>query len=505
MLLQEDSSETISERKSVEKERDQLLEELGRAEARQKEYVSTIMHDKELAIAKLDAAKSLFHDKLQQSLEEKFSLESKLVLAKQDAVELAVQVERLAEIAFQQATSRIIEDAQLRVSAAETSAAEAACHLEEQIRDATDGTILSLVEQSRGAIEKALNVAQKADNRVREVVTLFSDLSDADDDITDLKSENIRLSSMISDLESQIQLAKSEVGRLRLELEQTGAQVKVFAVRAENAEKALHEFQESKREMTDKEVDEMKFLVEKIKKDAADRRKAVSKAFKAELDSIKAAVEAARETACSKDKAYMRRYEILQRSLKASEAAAKLWKQRAETAESLLKKEAPLSEAKKFEDVLYRGSDGRIDLLTDDDSKKWKLLTDGPRRDVPSWMARRIRTFLPKIPPRKTDLSEALKSKSRSLELPKLDEVWSIAHEKPKQGDTLIEHVIEKEIIEKKRKALERALQRKTVQWQKMIPEETKLGRPCAIVIVNYFILDGIFLSAAYMFDCDII
>ncbi|KAM2370816.1 hypothetical protein ACFX1X_045739 [Malus domestica] len=119
---------------AIEKERDQLLEELACSEAKQQEYVATILHDKELAIAELEAAKSLFHQKLLESVEEKFSLESKLVLAKQDAVELAVQVEKLAEIAFQQATSHILQDAQMRVSAAETTAAEAAYQIEKQIK-----------------------------------------------------------------------------------------------------------------------------------------------------------------------------------------------------------------------------------------------------------------------------------------------------------------------------------------------------------------------------------
>lgn len=90
-------------------------------------------------------------------------------------------------------------------------------------------------------------------------------------------------------------------------------------------------------------------------------------------------------------------------------------------------------------------------------------------------MARRINSICPKFPPRKIDVSDLLTSKIKSPRLPNPKEVWSIAQQKPKDGDTLIEHVMEKQIIEKKRKALERALQRKTIQWQKT-PEEIKLG-----------------------------
>ncbi|KAK6255923.1 hypothetical protein SCA6_017228 [Theobroma cacao] len=168
----------------------------------------------------------------------------------------------------------------------------------------------------------------------------------------------------------------------------------------------------------------------------------------------------------------MRRCEALQRSLRTSESALKMWRQRAEMAESLLLKGRLNHE--EDEEAIYIVNGGRIDLLTDDDSQKLKLLSDGPRREIPQWIARRIRSIHPKFPPRKTDMSEALNTNFKSLQLPEPDEVWSIAQEKLKEGDMLIEHVIEKEVLEKKRKALERALQRKTIKWQR-IPEQTKL------------------------------
>lgn len=481
-VLEIDEDEVIAARKAlseararqevIEKERDQLLEELARYEAKQKEYVNTITHDKELAIAELKAAENLFNKKLEEAVEEKFSLESKLVLAKQDAVELAVQVEKLAENAFQQATSHIVQDAQLRVSAAETSAAEADYHFEERIRNATEGTILSIVEQSKHAIEKALAEAEKAGECAAKSVALFSDGMNSVDEIASTQSQNVKLQNVISDLESQLLTTRREVDRLKLEMEQVRAQAKVFERRANDAEKALVEFQELSRKKNLQHEEEIKALQEKMKKEVTERKKAVSKAFKVELESIKDVIEAAKGTAHSKDEAYMRRCEALQRSLKASEATTKMWRQRAEMTESLLLKESAHGE--RDEDVIFMVNGGRIDLLTNDDSQKWKLLSDGPRREIPKWMARRIQTICPKFPPRKIDVSEALTSKFKSLDLPNANEVWSIAQEKPKQGDTFSEHVVEKETIEKKRKALERALQRKTIQWQRTA-EQIKL------------------------------
>lgn len=462
-------SEARSRQEAIEKDRDQLMEELARSEAKQQDYAEMIMHNKELAITELEAAKSLFNQKLQESIEEKFALESKLVLAKQDAVELAVQVEKLAELAFQQATSHILEDARLRVSAAETSAAEAVHRIEEQIRSATEGTISSIIDQSTDTINKALSAAEQASTHAKKAVVTLSGGTNLMDEIAAVQSQNFGLQNAVSDLESQLLITKSEVERLKLELEQALALAKASDLRASAAQSSLVDLQERNSKNSLQREEEIKSLLEKMKKEASEREKAAAKAFKVELEGIMAAIEAAKETACLKDQAYIRRCAALQRSLKASEAASEVWRQRAEVAESILH-----GERSSEEDVNYLVNGGRIDLLTDDDSQKWKLLTEGPRRDIPEWMTRRIQTICPKFPPKKVNISEALSAKSLSLNLPKSDEVWSIAQEKPKEIDVLVEHVIEKEAIEKKRKALERALQRKTIKWQRT-PEETKL------------------------------
>ncbi|XP_047319845.1 uncharacterized protein LOC124923895 [Impatiens glandulifera] len=465
-------SEVQGRQESIEKERDRLLEELKESEAKHQEYMAAIMRDKELAISELEAARSMFDKKMQESSEEKFKMESKLILAKQDAVELAVQVEELAGITFQQATAHMIEDAQLRISAAETSAAEAAYHVEEQIRNATEGAIASIIEQSNKAIEKALSIAERASDHSAKAATTFTNDIITSDDISSSKSLTIELKNSVNDLESRLLLAGNEINKLKLELDQTDAQVNVFKLRADEAEKMFLEFQESCRKKALQQEEEISLLMEKVKKDAEDTKMAASNAFKVELESIKAALSAVKETVQSKDQIHQKRCEIVQRSLKASEATANKWKARAEIAESFLLKTAPLSEEDR--DTLFVANGGRADLFMVNDPQKWKLLTDGPRREIPDWTARKIRSVSLKLPPKKLDLSEALKSKYKSLELPKLDEVWSIAHEIPKEGDTLVEHIIEKDIIEKKRKTLEHVLEKKTIQWQGT-PELKKL------------------------------
>lgn len=472
LATREALSEARARQETIEKERDKLLEELVSSKAKQQEYIDAIKHDKEVAIAELEAAKALFNQKLEQSVEERFNLESKLVLAKNDAVELAVQVEKLAEIAFQQATSHILQDAQLKVSAAETSAAEAVYHIEEQIRLATEDTIVSVVEQSKDAIEKALAVAESAGEQTKKAFAVLTDDMKPFDEIAYVNSENIKLQNAVNELKAKLSIASNNINKLQLDLEQARQQATSFELRASDFEKAFLELQETSREAALQREEEIKLLLEKIKKESAEKRRAASKAFKVELEAIKAAIGAAKETARSKDEAYVRRCEALQRSLKASETVSRMWRERAEIAEALLVKQSSPEDDQ--ETAVYTVNGGRVELLMDADSQKWRLLSDGPRREIPEWMARRIHSIFPKFPPRKTGVSEVATSKFIPLDLPNPDEVWSIAQEKPKEGDTLVEHVIEKEVIEKKRKALERALLRKTIKWQRT-PEEKKL------------------------------
>lgn len=469
-------SEAQARHVALEKERDQLLGELAHSEVKHQEYVATVLRDKDLAMSELEAAKSLFHQKLQENVEQRFSLESKLVLAKHDAVELALQVEKLAENTFQQVTSFVLEDAQLRVSAAETSAAETTYQIEEKIRKATEGAILSIIEQSKDAIARSLDLAQKAGEQATKAMVASTDDIDTFDMIASVQSENIKLQGAVSDLESQLLLSKGQFDMIKLELEQANSHANAAELRANNAEKALLEFQEASRKRTLEQEEQISLFLEKMKKDSEVREDGVSKGLKAELESIKSAIEAAKETTRAKDNAYAKRCQALQRSLRASESAMKVWRERAEMAESRLLSDEPQIE--EDGDVIYTVNGGRIDLLADDDAHKWKLLSEGPRREVPQWMARRIWAIRPKFPPKRVDINESLESKFRSLALPALEEVWSISQEEPREGDLLTEHVIvEKETIEKKRKALERQLQPKTVPEQPKIEPGTGTGR----------------------------
>ncbi|KAE8665645.1 putative WD-repeat protein [Hibiscus syriacus] len=237
-------SEAKARQEALEDETDQLLEDFASSEANQEENVASILHDKELAVSELESAKSQLHKKLQESVEEKSALESKLVLVKQDAVELAVQVKKLAEIAYEQATSQALEDAKLRVSAAETMAAESAFQIEDQIRKSTESTISSIIEESRDDIKGALDVAENASEQASKAIAAFTDGINPIDAVASVQSKNIKLHGTVSDLEAQLLLSKTESDRMKLGLQQAQEQALAAELRARNAKKALLEFQE---------------------------------------------------------------------------------------------------------------------------------------------------------------------------------------------------------------------------------------------------------------------
>ena len=85
-----------------------------------------------------------------------------------------------------------------------------------------------------------------------------------------------------------------------------------------------------------------------------------------------------------------------------------------------------LREAGEYDDLLNRG---RMDIMLDNESEKWKILAEGPRRDRPAWLARKTLhiTPLPSMP-----LDQPVESVTAAVpvQLPKPDEVWSIATHK---------------------------------------------------------------------------
>lgn len=69
---------------------------------------------------------------------EKAQLTEQLVEAKQQGLDLAMKVEKMASIAVQEQTSLIAEEARLRIAAAQAASADVKLEMEGKIRVAAD-------------------------------------------------------------------------------------------------------------------------------------------------------------------------------------------------------------------------------------------------------------------------------------------------------------------------------------------------------------------------------
>lgn len=67
---------------ATEQGMNKALDALDQAEAKLQEYADSVVHDTELAVAELKTIKAAFNEQLEKLVDQKFSIESELGLAK---------------------------------------------------------------------------------------------------------------------------------------------------------------------------------------------------------------------------------------------------------------------------------------------------------------------------------------------------------------------------------------------------------------------------------------
>lgn len=366
--LEDALNEANARAEAAEEGRDKAIDELGQAEVKLQEYSANIIRNTELAVSELEAAKVAFHQQLQKLLNDKMAVESKLVLAKQDAIDLAVQVEKFAEVAIQEATAHIVEEAKLRVSAAETSAADVTHQAEERLKNAVDNAASTVVTESKGVIDKSLAIAQVAREQANKAQAALNERLHLLDELVHSESSKISLQTTLHELQRQQKLVQNEVERLQFELKASEARLNAAEARAAASDKALLDIQESANKAALAQVESAKRALEVLKNAAAEREEAYANTFKMELESMQSAINASKKAESRKEEAYLRRCAALERALAAAEATANAWKERSRTAELLLQK----TREGEFEDqeteLVLKG--GRVEFLIKDDAKK---------------------------------------------------------------------------------------------------------------------------------------
>ena len=158
----------------------------------------------------------------------------------------------------------------------------------------------------------------------------------------------------------------------------------------------------------------------------------------------------------------------------AVENAAAAWKNRALMAEEVLRQaRINRSGIDISSSVIEQISKvGRLEILPSSDSRIKDLLENGPRREVPDWMKRRLQTGQQPLPPIQPTSITAEIDAMIPLQLPTLEEVWDIAKSKVKEDDKFTVRAAEKDALGLQRNALERALQTKSLRTLVRYPED---------------------------------
>lgn len=161
----------------------------------------------------------------------------------------------------------------------------------------------------------------------------------------------------------------------------------------------------------------------------------------------------------------------------AAEGAAAAWRNRALTAEELLRQSringVEIDSSSPVPDLLPPNI-GRLEMLPGSDAKIKDLLENGPRRETPDWMKRRLQTGQQNLPPMQPTSITADIDAAIPLELPTPEDVWDVAKSKVKEDDKYTVRAAEKEALDLQRNALERALQTKSLRTLVRYPEESE-------------------------------
>ncbi|CAM6100036.1 unnamed protein product [Calypogeia fissa] len=448
--------------REAEKARRDALEALSIAETKAQEYATAMARTSEDAIAQLGASKDRFKTELKKALAAK---SRQVGQAKQDAVNLAINVEKLADTAIRVATRSISQEARLKTARTETAAADAALRVQQSIRSATANAADLVMKEASSALTEALAVAAVAQEQAARAQEAREKQSKIIEELADARSSELIVKGKLEVLEQRLHVSESLVESLRAELAAGQVRIDEALERVTHAEDTVREVQAAAEKAAQEREESMKQALETIKASVVTRENSSNGALSADIEALKAAYFTAQEVASVKEQANIRVHEALGRSLTAAENVARAWKNRALTVESILlsmkEDESKVQPVGRAEEIIHGG---RMENLLGSNSRKWDLLANGPRRQTPEWMKWRIQAGLQNLPPRNPLPIASQVEAELPLHLPTPDEVWSISFAKAKKDDLFTQVAVEKEALDEQRRALERALEKKSDQ-----------------------------------------
>eukprot|EP00897_Mesotaenium_endlicherianum_P000654 jgi/Mesen1/1058/ME000123S00228 len=452
----------------ADKERQDALEALKISEARAESYAQSMVATTEEALSEVESAKEAFKTELAVVSKEKENLEEELVSTKEHAIDLAIKVEQMAAIAVQESTANIAEEMRFKIAEAETEALEAQAQVEERIRKAADETAALVLEEAKATIEEAQAAADLAREQARTAENALTERMEVLDQVARAETLAAQAQEGVTRSEVLLKIAESEANQLRADLQAAVARAEAAESRIATTQAALAHIQVAVEKASREREESTRKALEAMTAASKAREEAAIMAYKSEMASLRAAAATTGKVERVKEQALERRFQALERSLAAAEEVTKAWQKRAFAVEELLRQVKDkgidvLRQAGEIDTVL---NGGRMEVMLGDQSQKWQLLAEGPRRQRPEWL-RRKNTAGTKLPPLKVASLDVDVEASVPLELPSPAKVWSIFEHKVSDDEYTREAAsreAEQKALEEQRKQLERSLQKKTIK-----------------------------------------
>ena len=295
---------------AAEKAEKQALEALAAEEAKSEEYTYSFVNNTEEATIKIEAVKNVFRTELDKISKSKAEVDHQLLLAKQDGIELALQVERIAESAILEVTFKVTEEAKMRVAEAETAAADAVSQVENRLRRAADDAATSVVMDARSAIEGAVLAADTAKVQAQTAQTALNEQLGLLDELAKAEAKVLSLEEALLTGSRQLRVAIGETERLEIELDAAQGYVKAATARVAAAEAVVLQVQKIADKAAQEREGSAQRAIEVVTKAAKARKEADQIAFKSKLEALEAMNSAAQNANEARTLANKSRYDL---------------------------------------------------------------------------------------------------------------------------------------------------------------------------------------------------
>lgn len=275
---------------AAEKAEKQALQALAAIRSKSQDSTKNLVQNTEEAVVELEAVKDAYRTELDKMSKAKKKVDLQLFEEKQESLDLAVRVEKIAELAISNATARIADEANLKVAAAETAAAEAIFQVEERVRHSADETSASVLMDARLALEEALAAAKTAKGQAEKAQACLVDQVGLQNDLAELQAKLLLQEEALLSVGRHLQVAKGETERFRIELDEAQNFMKAATARVAAAEGVVLDVQRAAEQAAKDREESSQRAMDAIKKAARAKEDADKVAYKSEIDSLQDAI-----------------------------------------------------------------------------------------------------------------------------------------------------------------------------------------------------------------------